>query len=136
MINPPSPLIQEQYIGRIDYLEDVDITVTADPRMASQPQRVEEAQGIVNALNQDPVIAQMMPLKIAAYRNLFIAMDRPELVAALQQSLMMPPAAPPGAPGAPPAKSGAGGGGGPPQPTNKVPNGPPNAVQNGPAQGS
>lgn len=134
MINPPAPLITEQYIGRIDYLEDVDITVTADPRMASQPQRVEEAQGIVNALNQDPVIAQMMPLKIAAYRNLFIAMDRPELVAALQQSLMMPPPGPPGGPGAPPAKSGAGGGA--PQPNDKVPNGPPNAVQNGPSQGS
>lgn len=137
----PSPLITEQYIGRIDYLEDVDITVTADPRMASQPQRVQEAQGIVDALNQDPVIAQMMPLKVAAYRNLFVAMDRPELVAALQQSLMMPPAAMPGqAPppgGPPPAKSGAGGGGGgPPQPTNKVPNGPPSGVQNGPSQGA
>ena len=31
---PPQPLIQEFFVGRIDYLEDVDITVTADPRMA------------------------------------------------------------------------------------------------------
>lgn len=135
---PPTPLIVEEYIGRIDYLEDVDIVVTADPRMASMPQRVQEAQGIVDALNQDPVIAQMMPLKIAAYRNLFVAMDRPELVAALQQSLSMPPpgapppgAAPPAGGHPPPAKSGANKGGGPPRPTHAVPGGSTGDVQNG-----
>lgn len=131
MGNPPAPLITEQHIGRIDYLEDVDIIVTADPRMASQPQRVQEAQGIVDCLNQDPVISQMMPLKVAAYRNLFIAMDRPELVAALQQSLMMPPMGAP-APGGPPPPAKSGAGGGAPKP---VPNGGPSAAQNGPFMG-
>lgn len=112
----PQPLIQEFFVGRIDYLEDVDITVTADPRMASQTQRIQEAQACITAVNSNPITAQMIPLQVAACRKLFTSMDAPDMVAALDQSLamgfgMMPMGAPPG--GAPP---GGGGGEGAPPP--------------------
>lgn len=110
---PPQPLIQEFFVGRIDYLEDVDITVTADPRMASQTQRIQEAQACMTAINSSPVTAQMIPLQVAGLRKLFTSMDAPDMVAALEQSMamgfgMMPP--PMGAPGGgPPPKEGGGG---------------------------
>lgn len=126
---PPgtSPVIVEHYIGRIDYLEDVDITVTADPRMASQIQRVQEAQSVMTAISSNPFTAQMPSLVMAGMKFLFTAMDRPEMVAALEQAAAMPPPAPPGQPpqgGVPPPK-GAPGGNGPPQ-------APPGPAQNGP----
>lgn len=130
---PPQPLIQEFFVGRIDYLEDVDITVTADPRMASQAQRVQEAQACMNAINSSPVTAGMIPLQVAGLRKLFTSMDAPDMVAALEQSVAMgmiqPFGQPPG-----------GGGGGPPPPANdnggeggeaKAPRPKPQPVQNG-----
>lgn len=119
---PPKPFIEEMFVGRIDYLEDVDITVTADPRMASQTQRVQEAQACLTAINSNPVSAGMMPLQIAGLRKLFTAMDAPDMVAAIEQSLasgmMMPPGAPPPGGGGGPPKGG-GGGKGPPSTTNE-----------------
>ena len=110
-VGPPG----EGNIGRIDYLQDCDIYVTADPRMASQPQRVQEATTALQTILSGPLaqIPQFFPLVIAAYRNLFIAMDRPDLVAGLESGgsamAMMPAPGMPGmAPGAPQP-------GGPPQ---------------------
>lgn len=105
-------------VARTDYLQDTDIIVTADPRMASQPQRVQEATSALQMILSGP-LAQIMPLVQAAYRNLFMAMDRPDLVAAMEQGMMAMMAAPgmPGqAPGAPPPSPDAGGGGGPTPP--------------------
>lgn len=105
-------------IARIDYLQDCDIIVTADPRMASQPQRVQEATSALQLILSGP-LAQIMPLVQAAYRNLFMAMDRPDLVAAMEQGVMAMMAAP-GMPGqAPGPEQGAApeeGGGGPTPP--------------------
>jgi hypothetical protein len=110
---PPQPLIQEFFVGRIDYLEDVDITVTADPRMASQTQRVQEAQACMTAINSSPITAQMIPLQLAGLRKLFTSMDAPDMVAALEASAgMMPPMGIPGMP--PPGGAPPGGGGGKP----------------------
>lgn len=124
---PPgtSPVIVEHYIGRIDYLEDVDITVTADPRMASQIQRVQEAQSVMTAISSNPFTAQMPSLVMAGMKFLFTAMDRPEMVAALEQAAMMPPPAPAPPPGGAPPPKKPPGGNGPPQ-------APPGPAQNGP----
>lgn len=154
----------DQHIGRGDYLEDTAITVTADPRMASQPQRLQEA---MQALS---VVQEMMPLcpwlqgksdlMAALLKNIFTAMDRPDLVALTAPPPappppppgMMPPP-PPGGPqpgqGAPPPHGGPPGppqggapppGGGQPQPKPHppgpgVPNGGPAARQNAPFMG-
>ena len=78
-------------IARMDYLLDTDITVTADPRMASQPQRFQEATTILNAVNSTPAAASMPLLQIAALRLLFKAIDNTEMTAALAQTLSIPP---------------------------------------------
>jgi len=105
----------------MDYLEDTDLTVTADPRMASQPQRFQEAMTIMNVVNSTPLAAAMPPLVIAALKLVFKAIDNTEMTAALNQGIAMGPMMAPPPPGAPP-----GGpppeGGGPPQPDNAVPN--------------
>lgn len=88
------PVVEQKPIARMDYLQDVDITITADPRMASQPQRVQEATSALQLILSGP--AAMNPMLVnAAYRKLFVAMDAPELVAALT---MAPPPMP-GMPG-------------------------------------
>lgn len=92
--------IQEHQVARADYLNDVDITVTADPRMASQPQRIAEANTALQVIMTNPMTAQNPVLVHAAMRNLFVAMDRPDLVAALGEP-QMPMAPQPGQPGAP-----------------------------------
>ena len=117
------PVVTENHVGRMDDLEDTDITVTADPRMASQPQRIAEAQTALQAIMSSPLTAQD-PLMVAlGQKGLFQAMDRPDLVAGLDQMMMrvqqqMAMGAPP-APGAAPPP-----GGGPPSPGAKGPKGP------------
>jgi hypothetical protein len=100
-------------ISRMDYLEDCDITITADPRMASQPQRFQEALQAWNLVNSNPMLQQMMPLVMAVAKNLFVAMDRPDLLKGFEQGLMaaqqnaaMQQQGPPPGPqnGAPPSK--------------------------------
>lgn len=128
-------------IARMDYLEDVDITPTADPRMASQPQRIQEAMQAFNLVASAPMLAQNPMLMHEVARNVFIAMDRPELVRALEA---MPPMMPmmggppqPGQPGQqPPNGQPPKNGGSPkPEPTSPpVPNGGP-TPPNGPFMG-
>lgn len=136
---PPTsdPSVERIGIARRDYLEDVDITITADPRMASQPQRFSEAQQAFTLVSSNPFLASNPNLMMAVARKLFIAMDAPELVAAL----MTPPPPPPGPPGPggpPPGQSGQGppGKGGPPKPHPgpRVPNAGPTPA-NGPQMG-
>jgi hypothetical protein len=134
-------------ISRMDYLQDVDITITADPRMASQPQRFQEALQAWNLANSSPLFAQNPALMMAVAKNLFVAMDRPDLVAALMTPPPPPPPGPPpGAPGQPPqpgpqqgAPQPPNGGGAPrpkPQPAGpQVPHGGPTAPANGPFMG-
>jgi hypothetical protein len=123
---PPTPVIEEHFVSRIDYLEDVDITVTADPRMASQVQRIQEAQMVMNLVNGNPLTAGMPPLVMAAMKMAFTAIDHPEMIAALEQGAMFMAqqsamgAPPPGGGGKPPeggeGKEPPGSAGGPPQP--------------------
>lgn len=118
---------QDQHVGRADYLEDTAITVTADPRMASQPQRLQEAQNALQMVTQlmpvCPWLQNNAPLMGALLKNIFTAMDRPDLVA-----LTAPPPPPPPGMVPPPGAPQPGQGGPPPgaQPT------PPPRGQKGP----
>jgi len=142
VVDPFKQIPQEpEQISRMDYLEDTDITITADPRMASQPQRFQEALQAWNLVNSSPMLAQMPQLVMAVAKNLFIAMDRPDLLkgfeagmAAQQQAAQMG-APPPGPPGAPPPQGPGPNTNGPPPskgPPRPAPVGP--RVPNTPAQ--
>lgn len=94
--------IEKGEVARADYLEDVDITVTADPRMASRAQRISEANTALQVIMTNPMTAANPMLVNAAMKNLFVAMDRPDLVAALGAAppmMMAPPGQPPQQPG-------------------------------------
>jgi len=124
--NPAAPLVPEvtkMPIARRDYLEDVDITITADPRMASQPQRLAEAEAAFNLVNSSPFLAQNPFLMAAVARKVFRAIDDPELIAALQMAPMMMPMQPgqPGAAGGGPPGEGPPKEGGKPQPEDPGP---------------
>ncbi len=112
---PEVPGLKSQQISRVDYLEDVDITITADPRMASQPQRVQEATQAFQMFATIPYFQANPVFMSALAKNILIAMDRPELIRALETTPMMPPMMP-GAP--PPGGPPPGPQGGPPQPAN------------------
>lgn len=104
---------EEVHVGRADYLMDTDVTVTADPRMASQPQRLQEAVSAIEMVSKIPLLQGNAPLWFALIKDAFTAMDRPNLIAAMDQGLaapMPPPGAPP-PPGMPPGA----GPGGPPE---------------------
>ena len=89
VVDPVNPQdIQENEVARIDYLQDCHITVTADPRMASQPQRVAEAQTALQAVMASPVTGNDPIMIATAQRRLFIAMDMPDLVAGLDGTMM------------------------------------------------
>lgn len=118
VVPQPGGQLEQIQVTRQDYVEDLDILFTADPKMASQPQRVEEAQGALEMILQNPVL-QMLPsypnLVWTAQRKVFLAMDADDLVMAMgppppppMPPMMMPPGGAPGAPapsggpGAPP----------------------------------
>lgn len=96
---PGQGVMRQETISRTDYLEDVAITVTADPRMASQPQRFQEAMQAIQVASQLAPVAPWLqnnaPFWAALLKNVFTAMDRPDLVA-LSQPPPPPPPPPPG----------------------------------------
>lgn len=116
----------DHHVGRSDYLEDTAITVTADPRMASQPQRLQEAMQALATVQQlmplCPWLQNNAPLMAGLLKNIFTAMDRPDLVALTAP----PPPPPPPPPGMQPPP------GGPPQPGQGGP--PPGGHPPGPPQ--
>lgn len=142
----------DEHIARADYLQDVSITVTADPRMASQPQRLQEAIQAVNTFAQIagivPALQQNVALWNALGVNVAKAMDRPDIVAAMTAHPIPPPMPPP-PPGALPPHTAsapaktvppAGQNGGPPRPHPappgpRVPNGGPATPANVPFAG-
>lgn len=119
-IQAPDGSTQVVQVTRADYVEDLDITFTADPKMASQPQRVDEAQQALASVMQNPVLQSMptFPLLVwTAQRKVFLAMEADDLVAAMGPP--PPPPMPPMMMGGPPP-----GPGGPPGPGAQPP-GPP-----------
>ncbi len=77
-------------VTRRDYLNDLDIEFTAEARMASTPQRIEEAQSVLEtvvelaALPPGLINPMAMPgLVYASLRSLFEAQNRFDLVKAL-----------------------------------------------------
>lgn len=135
------PVVEKVQVARTDYLEDMDLTVTADLRMASQPQRMAEAQAAFNMVNGNPYLASNPFLMAAVARKMFRAMDDPELISALQMApppgmMGMPGQPQPGAPGpgGPPPNGKAKEGNGPPKPENPgptVPNAGPTPANSG-----
>ncbi len=113
-------------IAREDYLEDFQVTFTCDPRLASQPQRVQEASALVAQLMQVPpgalnMQAQQLALTMAMVGYLK-ALGRDDI------ALVFEKAGPPPPPQVP--------GGGPPQgPPGGNPHGKPQPGHGGPPQG-
>jgi len=91
-------------ISRADYYDDFDITFTADPRLASQPQRVDEAKDAMAAVMSLPPPLMNMALMHAAAVGVFKAMDRDDLAAAMGPPPPPIPIMPPGGGGGPPPK--------------------------------
>lgn len=94
-IEPP----HDQGISRSDYLEDVAITVTADPRMSSQPQRFQEAMQAVQVFSQIAAMVPALQANVQLWntlgKNVAMAMDRPDIVAAMNAQPVPPPPPPP-----------------------------------------
>lgn len=111
---------QEETIARDDYLEDFQVTFHCDPRLASQPQRVQDALALLTQLLQIPPgainpQAQQMAISMALVGYLR-ALDRDDVAAIIENAPPPQPPPQPGAPNGPGAgESGPGGpGGGPP----------------------
>lgn len=86
---PGTPSITREPIARIDYLKDVDIMVTANLRMASQGQRIAEAQSLLETFGQNPFFASQPIFMTALAKKLVTAIDDPALIAALDASTQM-----------------------------------------------
>lgn len=117
--------VQTYKVTRRDYLNDLDIEFTAEARMASTPQRIEEAQKTLETI-VELATSQLLPpqtvagLIYAATRSLFEAMNRFDLVKILGPAPQTQPpmgmAGPP-MPGGPPTMSQPPAPGGPPTST-------------------
>lgn len=97
VVNAQGDAIQ---INRADYHDDFDITFTADPRLASQPQRVEESDevmGIVTAAIGTGLVPPPVAMALirVALEGSFKARDRMDLVQALNTPIPPQMAAPP-----------------------------------------
>jgi hypothetical protein len=84
--------------GRLDYLEDYDISPTADARMSSKSTRIQEAFGLMDRVQQSTLMKDPQRGPMLAYmtmKNVFTALERPDFLAAIGD----PPApAPPPSP--------------------------------------
>jgi hypothetical protein len=96
-------------VARSDYLEDFQVTFNTDPRLASQPQRVQEAAALMGQLLQIPPgsvnpAAHQAAIKMALVGYLR-ALGRDDMANLVENSPDMPPpgppALPPGGPNAP-----------------------------------
>lgn len=73
-------------VARDDYLEDYEISPTADARMSSKPERISEAFGLLDRVQQSAVMRdpQRGPMLLyVAMKNAFTAIERPDFLAAL-----------------------------------------------------
>ncbi len=81
-------------ISRADYLEDYDITFTADARMSSKPERISDAMGLIDRIINSPLVQdpQRGPALLdLGFRELFRAMEKPEFEAAMGDPPQPPP---------------------------------------------
>ena len=133
-----------QMVTRDDYLEDFQITFNCDPRLASQPQRVQDALALLTQLLQIPPgainpQAQQMAITMALVGYLR-ALDRDDVANIIAQAPPPPPPMPPQPTGAPNGQPGAGPagkpGGGPPGPGNVRGSKPGAPTHVGPAAGN
>lgn len=90
---------QKKEAYRTDYLDEFDLTFTADQRLQTQPERIQTATNLINQLMNSPYAKdpQMGPILFSmGFAQLFRALDLPEFVKALG------PTPPPPQPPAPP----------------------------------
>lgn len=95
---PGQNVTTQNTIGRNDYLEDYDLTFTADARASSKPERISDAMDMLNTLTQNPVIMQSDPqrgklLVYLALKQVFTEMEKPDFIAGMGPP--PPPAMPP-----------------------------------------
>lgn len=80
-------------IGRADFVADARVVPTADPRMASRSQRIEEAEsflGLVTNPQGPPELTQNPAIRRAAIEGVLYARDRHEMI-----PMLGPPPGPP-----------------------------------------
>lgn len=97
-------------IARDDYLEDFQVTFTSDPRLASQPQRVQDALALLTQVLQIPPgaldpMAHKLAIQMAMIGYLK-ALDRDDMANLFENAPPPQPMVPPGAPGAGPPNPG------------------------------
>jgi len=78
---------QRGEIGRKHYLAAFDVTFTADARMSSRPERVDEATQIMSALMQLPPGMVPPPVMHAALTGFFKALDREDLARLMDEAV-------------------------------------------------
>lgn len=115
-------------VTKEDYEDDFDIEWTADPNLASRPQKEQAATTALEAIAQIPKDLFADPndfrqLYASALENVFMAMDKPDIAARIRAAaakpMPQPPAVTQGDPNAPNGQqppAGPGGGNQPPQP--------------------
>ena len=112
-MQPPG---EPESIAREDYLEDFQITFQCDPRLASQPQRVQDALALLTQLLQIPPGSINMQAQQAAITMALVgylrALDRDDMANLIEQAGPPQPPQPPT--GAGPNGPGAGASGGQP----------------------
>jgi hypothetical protein len=131
LLNTESQRYEELKIGRALYEKGYKFQLRADLRFATQVQKIEEADGILQMCLQVPPLSMNAGLIYTAIKQAFIARGRYDLVQQLgappppQQQFPVPgpppgaaPPGPPGAGGPPPPQGG-------PQPNAPAPPGPP-----------
>jgi len=87
---PGEQEIIRENIGRSDYVEDVHLEFTADARMISKPERIQEAKDSITLIASIPQLAQNVMLMDFAVRQYWIMAEVPQYISA-----MGPPPAPP-----------------------------------------
>lgn len=87
---PGQQTIQNVKIYRADYVEDVHLEFTADPRMVSKPERIADAKDFVQMILNSPLVQNPMLVDFA-FRKLFTVAEAPEYVAAMGPPPQPPP---------------------------------------------
>jgi len=97
--------VEPNTVGRLDYVEDFDVTFTADPNLASQPQKERAAMRAIQSMSQIPPEALMLPPEAmsALWRTLTADLMRSigsdKAAAIIEKApIAPPPMLPPGAP--------------------------------------
>lgn len=88
---PGKQQISMEKVFRADYVEDVHIEFTADARMISKPERIADAQNVIQTAMQIPMLAQNPMFMRFCIEQWFIAAETPQYIAAMGPPPQPPP---------------------------------------------